>query len=114
MGFSVGNFDFVCQRVPLPVCTALGSVDAKCYARNIPLGRLLLFEPGTTFRLMSSCIGRRCFCGRHDGDHDFDNQIKIYFCWEKGNGPVFLFIFGMHINRRTIGIEYHPLFIVCL
>lgn len=48
MGFSFGSFDFICERVPLPVCTALGSSDAKCYARNIPLGKLLLFEPGKT------------------------------------------------------------------
>lgn len=57
MGF--GNFQDLCENVPLPLCTLLNSKDGgntffkgilpKCYARSVILENTLIFEIGTAF-----------------------------------------------------------------
>lgn len=54
-----GNFQKICENVPLPLCTLLKSDDAgervfkgilpKCYSRSVILENTLIFEIGTAF-----------------------------------------------------------------
>lgn len=41
------TFDFICSRVSLPVCIALGSAEPACVSRNISLGSHYIYEPST-------------------------------------------------------------------
>lgn len=45
MVFRFGDFAFFCQKVALPLCTALSLDDPKCYSRNVEVAGFLIFEP---------------------------------------------------------------------
>lgn len=56
MGF--GDFDWICERAPLPLCSAVGSIstvefgvgiEANCYARNIELANTIIFQGAVSF-----------------------------------------------------------------
>lgn len=56
MGF--GDFDWICVRSPLPLCSLVGPVssltgstgiDATCYARSVELANTIIFEAATDF-----------------------------------------------------------------
>jgi len=56
MGF--GDFDWMCQQAPLPLCNVVGSIsniqvgvgiEADCYARNIQLANTIIFQAATSF-----------------------------------------------------------------
>jgi len=56
MGF--GDFDWICQQAPLPLCSVVGSIsnvelgvgiEAHCYARNIELANTIIFQGANAF-----------------------------------------------------------------
>ncbi len=56
MGF--GDFNSICQKTPLPLCSLVGSVsplsgatgiDTTCYARSVEVGNTIIFEAATDF-----------------------------------------------------------------
>ncbi|KAK9362719.1 chitin synthase III catalytic subunit [Lipomyces starkeyi] len=60
MGF--GDFDFLCERAPVPLCSLVGpytasegsgivtsGVAASCYARSIDVANTVIFQTGTAF-----------------------------------------------------------------
>ncbi|KAL1959792.1 hypothetical protein VTO42DRAFT_937 [Malbranchea cinnamomea] len=56
MGF--GDFDSICQRVAIPLCSLVGPISEvtgargilpKCYARNIELANTIIFQTATDF-----------------------------------------------------------------
>jgi hypothetical protein len=56
MGF--GDFEWVCQKAPIPLCAEVGAITAiefgvglegACYARNIELANTIIFQGGVGF-----------------------------------------------------------------
>ncbi|KXS13234.1 hypothetical protein M427DRAFT_58786 [Gonapodya prolifera JEL478] len=47
VGFKFGSFDYFCDQVYLSICPLVGTVEPRCYSRNIEVGGLLLFQPAT-------------------------------------------------------------------
>lgn len=58
--FSFGSFNWVCNSVPLSVCplTAgrIDNIEPQCYARNINIGNLLVFQPATLVVIIVAVI----------------------------------------------------------
>ncbi|KAK9453643.1 chitin synthase III catalytic subunit [Dipodascopsis uninucleata] len=57
-----GDFDFICDRVPIPLCSLVGpfksseltglvnnGIATQCYARSIDLANTVIFQTGTAF-----------------------------------------------------------------
>ncbi|KAG0140678.1 hypothetical protein CROQUDRAFT_99782 [Cronartium quercuum f. sp. fusiforme G11] len=54
MGFSFGDFNQICSSAALIVCPLMGStngigIQPNCYARNVELNGLILFQPAVLF-----------------------------------------------------------------
>lgn len=56
MGF--GQFDSICEKVPLPLCSLVGpaspisgatGIISNCYARNIEVANTIIFEGAASF-----------------------------------------------------------------
>ncbi|BEI79861.1 hypothetical protein CcaverHIS002_0103900 [Cutaneotrichosporon cavernicola] len=49
--FKFGSFEWVCERASLVVCPMLSEtgIEPTCYARNVQLGRQIIFQPATCF-----------------------------------------------------------------
>jgi len=56
MGF--GDFDWICQRAAVPLCSVVGAItsvefgigiEAECYARNIELANTIIFQGAASF-----------------------------------------------------------------
>ncbi|ODN76185.1 chitin synthase export chaperone [Cryptococcus amylolentus CBS 6039] len=48
--FSFGKFDYICQHAALVICPMLGDeqgIAPTCYARNVQLGKQIIFQPAT-------------------------------------------------------------------
>lgn len=63
MGF--GDFDWICQRAPIPLCSLVGKItyaqlgvgiEADCYARNIEVANTIIFQGATSFVHISALI----------------------------------------------------------
>lgn len=48
-----GSYDWICSEAALVVCPLLGTsgygIEPTCYARNVEIGRTLIFQPGPFF-----------------------------------------------------------------
>lgn len=56
MGF--GDFDSICRKSPLPLCSIVGppspiagktGIQSNCYARSVELANTIIFEAATDF-----------------------------------------------------------------
>jgi Chitin synthase export chaperone len=57
---SFGSFDYICLQSSLVLCPALQEREPTCFARNISISSLLLFQPSVlvinTIGLLMTCI----------------------------------------------------------
>jgi hypothetical protein len=54
--FSFGSFSWFCSRAALHICNLLDEKDPICYARNISIGKVLIFQPAVILVNVAACL----------------------------------------------------------
>lgn len=101
-----GSFSWYCSRAKIPVCSLLQQNDPRCYARNIEVGGLLIFQPAamiiTLGSFLMSFVMLSNIKSKYTAVGDLRNDIR-----KKRDVLIFLRLLAPLIDGRIIDVEHY-------